>query len=115
MNSFRVDDRARSISSSSPSAVEPISRRALLAAVAAAAQTSGAPARLETLRDWLHANRGQRASALKLRLERIASEDRAIHSWVQVLPQEPTGDGTLYGIPFGVKDTIETRGLATES
>jgi Asp-tRNA(Asn)/Glu-tRNA(Gln) amidotransferase A subunit family amidase len=31
-----------------------------------------------------------------------------------VLPQSPTGKGKLLGIPFGVKDIIETRGLATE-
>ena len=33
---------------------------------------------------------------------------------MQVLPQPPTGDGALSGIPFGAKDIIETRGLATE-
>ena len=33
---------------------------------------------------------------------------------MQVLPQKPTGTGKLSGIPFGAKDIIETRGLATE-
>ena len=37
-----------------------------------------------------------------------------IHAWVQVAPQPPTGDGPLAGVPFGAKDIIETRGLATE-
>jgi Asp-tRNA(Asn)/Glu-tRNA(Gln) amidotransferase A subunit family amidase len=40
--------------------------------------------------------------------------DPSIQAWVQVLPQEPTGSGPLSGIPFGVKDIIETKGLATE-
>jgi Asp-tRNA(Asn)/Glu-tRNA(Gln) amidotransferase A subunit family amidase len=31
-----------------------------------------------------------------------------------VQSQQPTGDGPLWGIPFGVKDIIETRGMATE-
>jgi amidase len=51
---------------------------------------------------------------LKPCLDRIRSRDGEIHAWVQVLPQKPTGDGALSGIPFGAKDIIETRGLATE-
>ena len=38
----------------------------------------------------------------------------SIQAWVQVLPQKATGSGKLSAIPFGVKDIIETRGLATE-
>jgi Asp-tRNA(Asn)/Glu-tRNA(Gln) amidotransferase A subunit family amidase len=33
---------------------------------------------------------------------------------VQVAPQPPTGSGPLSGIPFGMKDIVETKGLATE-
>ena len=47
-------------------------------------------------------------------LERIRTKDSSIHAWVQVLPQKPTGTGELSEIPFGVKDIIETQGLATE-
>ena len=47
-------------------------------------------------------------------LERIRALDPSIHAWVQVAPQDPTGDGPLAGIPFGAKDIIETRGLATQ-
>jgi Asp-tRNA(Asn)/Glu-tRNA(Gln) amidotransferase A subunit family amidase len=31
-----------------------------------------------------------------------------------VLPQRPASDGPLWGIPFGAKDIVETRGLSTE-
>jgi Asp-tRNA(Asn)/Glu-tRNA(Gln) amidotransferase A subunit family amidase len=36
------------------------------------------------------------------------------HAWVEINPQAPLGEGPLNGIPFGVKDIIETAGLATE-
>src|SRR5262249_13446137 len=47
-------------------------------------------------------------------IDYIGTVDRDIQAWVQVLPQKPTGNGPLGGIPFGVKDIIETKGLATE-
>jgi Asp-tRNA(Asn)/Glu-tRNA(Gln) amidotransferase A subunit family amidase len=74
------------------------------------AQTS----RLETLTQWLNASRSKREDALRQCLDRIRELDPSIHAWVQVSPQKPTGDGKLAGIPFGAKDIIETRGLATE-
>ena len=79
--------------------------------------TSGAmgiPTRLETLDEWLRASKQARASGLKLCLERIDADEPSIHAWVQVHPQRPTGEGKLSGIPFGAKDIMETRGLATE-
>jgi Asp-tRNA(Asn)/Glu-tRNA(Gln) amidotransferase A subunit family amidase len=66
------------------------------------------------LTEWLAASREERAKELKACLDRIRELDPSIHAWVQVAPQDPTGDGPLTGIPFGAKDIIETRGLATE-
>jgi Asp-tRNA(Asn)/Glu-tRNA(Gln) amidotransferase A subunit family amidase len=52
--------------------------------------------------------------ALSMCRERIRTLEPAIQAWVQVSPQRPTGEGPLNGVPFGVKDIIETEGLATE-
>ena len=71
-------------------------------------------ARLETFSDWLNASREARQAALAAAQERIRAIDGSIHAWVQVSPQPPLGDGPLSGIPFGAKDIMETRGLATE-
>jgi len=53
-------------------------------------------------------------SLLDLCLRRIAEADPTIRAWVEVDPQPSRNDGLLRGIPFGVKDIIETRGMATE-
>jgi Asp-tRNA(Asn)/Glu-tRNA(Gln) amidotransferase A subunit family amidase len=68
----------------------------------------------ETFSQWLNASREIRERALQRCLDRIRSMDPAIQAWVQVLPQEPTGEGMLTAIPFGAKDIMETRGLSTE-
>ena len=51
---------------------------------------------------------------LAICLRRIAIGEPDIRAWVEVSPQDALGDGLLNGIPFGVKDIFETRGLATE-
>ena len=47
-------------------------------------------------------------------LARIRDLDPQIRAWVEVAPQPPLASGPLDGVPFGVKDIFETRGLATE-
>ena len=47
-------------------------------------------------------------------LNAYSHTEPSIHAWVEVNPQEPLGQGPLNGIPFGVKDIVETKGLATE-
>ena len=89
-------------------------RTLLLAGIAASRRGTAAPSRLETLSDWLRADSTARESSLQSCLERIRAMDSSIQAWVQVLPQKSTGSGKLSGIPFGAKDIIETRGLATE-
>jgi hypothetical protein len=68
----------------------------------------------ETLTEWLAAPAKVRKLALQRCLDRIRTMDPSIHAWVQVSPQRETGQGRLSGIPYGVKDIVETRGLATE-
>jgi Asp-tRNA(Asn)/Glu-tRNA(Gln) amidotransferase A subunit family amidase len=69
---------------------------------------------LGRLRDWLNADHSARQNALNASLERIREIDPFIQAWVHVAPQAPAGDGQLYGVPFGVKDVIETKDLVTE-
>jgi Asp-tRNA(Asn)/Glu-tRNA(Gln) amidotransferase A subunit family amidase len=51
---------------------------------------------------------------LEICRRRIAAGEPDVQAWVEVSPQDPFADGLLDGIPFGVKDIFETRGLATE-
>jgi Asp-tRNA(Asn)/Glu-tRNA(Gln) amidotransferase A subunit family amidase len=78
--------------------------------MSATARTS----RLETLTQWLRASHKTRELALQPCVDRIREMDPSIHAWVQVLPQRPSGEGTLSEIPFGAKDIMETAGLSTE-
>jgi Asp-tRNA(Asn)/Glu-tRNA(Gln) amidotransferase A subunit family amidase len=77
---------------------------------AAAAQTRP----LETFSDWIQADRNTRTRGLAQCLQRIRELEPTIHAWVQVEPKMPIADGPLSGIPFGVKDIVETEGMATE-
>ena len=69
---------------------------------------------METLTEWLRADRDARKRGVEACLQRIQELDPSIHAWVQVQPERPTADGPLSEIPFGVKDIIETQGMATE-
>jgi Asp-tRNA(Asn)/Glu-tRNA(Gln) amidotransferase A subunit family amidase len=88
-----------------------ISERVALAGGSAPADESPG---LETFSEWLMAGREARKRALTQCLARITELEPSIHAWVQVKPEMPTADGPLSGIPFGVKDIIETQGMATE-
>src|SRR5579863_394187 len=75
---------------------------------------AGEAPRLETFTQWLRADREARKRGLEQCLARIKELEPSIHAWVQVKVEMPTADGPLSGIPFGVKDIIETQGMATE-
>jgi Asp-tRNA(Asn)/Glu-tRNA(Gln) amidotransferase A subunit family amidase len=100
--------------------VSRLSRRTFLfagfvAAVGRATTYAQQPAQIpETLTQWLAASAKMRKLALQRCLDRIQTMEPSIHAWVQVSPQRNTTRGRLSGIPYGVKDIIETRGLATE-
>lgn len=74
----------------------------------------GESPRLETFTDWIQADRETRKRGLEQCLQRIRELEPSIHAWVQVQPERPTADGPLSEIPFGVKDIVETKGMATE-
>lgn len=50
---------------------------------------------------------------LQICLRRIAELDPSIHAWVQVAPRPGDPHGLLRGIPYGLKDIFETRGMST--
>lgn len=64
--------------------------------------------------EWLESGAKKGSEVASFCAARIREQDADIRAWVQVAPQPPTRDGPLTGVPFGVKDIFETRGLATE-
>src|SRR5882762_2290154 len=100
-----------------------IKTSAAAGAVAGISDLAGLPAgglsaadapRLVTLTEWLNADGETRKRGLDRCLQRIKELEPTIHAWAQVQPERPTADGPLSEIPFGVKDIIETEGMATE-
>jgi Asp-tRNA(Asn)/Glu-tRNA(Gln) amidotransferase A subunit family amidase len=70
--------------------------------------------RLETFTEWIAADPAARKRGLQQCLDRIRELEPSIHAWVVVQPERPTADGPLSEIPFGVKDIVESKGMATE-
>jgi Asp-tRNA(Asn)/Glu-tRNA(Gln) amidotransferase A subunit family amidase len=68
----------------------------------------------ETLTEWLDAPVRMRKLAFERCLGRIQKMEPTINAWVQISAQRETGRGRLSGIPYGLKDIVETKGLATE-
>src|SRR3984893_18554051 len=85
-----------------------------LTALPPAREAMATSPRMETLTEWLQADRKTRKRGVELCLQRIRELEPSIHAWVQVQPERPTADGPLSEIPFGAKDIIETKGMATE-
>jgi Asp-tRNA(Asn)/Glu-tRNA(Gln) amidotransferase A subunit family amidase len=69
---------------------------------------------LESLSAWLDADTAARRQQLDSLPARIRSLDASLQAWVVVAPQPQSAGGALAGIPFGVKDIIETESLPTE-
>jgi Asp-tRNA(Asn)/Glu-tRNA(Gln) amidotransferase A subunit family amidase len=64
--------------------------------------------------EWIESGVMSGAEVVSLCAERIRQLEADVRAWVEVAPDPATGNGPLAGVPFGVKDIIETRGLATE-
>lgn len=63
---------------------------------------------------WLESGEKTLADLLALCRQRISEREDDVRAWVAIDPQPALADGLLNGIPFGVKDIFETRGLPTE-
>ena len=71
-------------------------------------------ARPSRLIDWLAADPAGRSALGAACRTRIHELEPTLQAWQQFAPQAASGGGPLAGIPVGVKEIIETRGLATE-
>ncbi len=69
---------------------------------------------LGSLHTWLEADIATRREVVESLPGRIRNLDVSLQAWVVVAPQPQSAGGPLAGIPFGVKDIIETEGLPTE-
>ena len=45
--------------------------------------------------------------------DRIRKEEPRLHAWVEIRLESSTQDGPLKGVPYGVKDIVETNGYRT--
>src|SRR5262245_38781941 len=65
------------------------------------------------LSEWLRVPPAARRRSIGAGMD-VTSRDREIHAWVQHRMRWGKLSGPLFGVPFGAKDIIETRDLATE-
>ena len=86
-----------------------LSRRAFLASPLLAGENP-----IVRLEDWMLASAPERQRAVLDCLRRIREQDSSIHAWVQLNSNLKPVAGPLAGIPFGVKDVIDARGLVCE-
>lgn len=89
--------------------VIPLSRRAFLVSPLLACENP-----MVRLEDWMLMGAPERQRTARDCLRRIRELDSSIHAWVQVNPYSKAVAGPLAGIPFGVKDVIDVRGLVCE-
>jgi Asp-tRNA(Asn)/Glu-tRNA(Gln) amidotransferase A subunit family amidase len=64
--------------------------------------------------EWLEAGERTPEALVSLCLRHIAHAEPEVRAWVEVNPRPCPPAGPLRGVPFGAKDIIETRGMATE-
>src|SRR5437868_2201187 len=86
-----------------------ISRRAFLATPLLTGESP-----IVRLEGWMLASAPESRRAVLDCLRRIREQDSSIHAWVRLNSTLNPVAGPLAGIPFGVKDVIDARGLVCE-